>query len=87
MLLVRTALVEPRTARATRLGGHTHKTQKGRIRRTSLPAWLLGAGLRGTSHLPNGRRSRASHGTPLSLPLEWLFLMVGWIGVTCQEGV
>lgn len=68
-------------------GTHAQNTQKGRIRRTSLPAWLLGAGLRGTSHLPNGRCSRASHGTPLSLSLEWLFLMVGWIGVTCQEGV
>lgn len=67
MLLVRTARVEPRTARATRLGGHTHKAQKGRVRRTSLPAWLLGAGLRGASHLPNGRLSRASHGTPVSL--------------------
>lgn len=75
-----------RNRRCYWLGGHTHNAHKRRLRRGCNPhpilspgppqviAWSLSRGSRAI--LPNGRRSRASHGISVSL-VRWTAELVG----------
>lgn len=75
-------LTEPLVLQAR--GTHTHiQTHIGRLRLSALSAWLLGQGRRERAIGQKAGAAEPHNGTSVSLS----FLVVGWIGATCQQRV